>query len=95
MNERILLELFRALRERIPLDLRVVFISMHHKILGPLLKEEEIAAFESQFGLSYEEIKEKLNRRTRKKILDTLRRTGVWARIVTEQVESLIKGQQS
>jgi len=95
VNKRTLLELFRSRKERIPLDLRVAFVSMHHKILGSLLNQSEVAEFERQFNLSYEETRAKLNISARKKILDTLRRTSRWAKAITDEIEGLIKGKLS
>lgn len=94
-NERILLELFKSRGERIPLSLRVAFISINHKILGPLLSQEEIAEFQSQFGTSYDEMKSKLNVAIRKKILETLGRSDIWAKRLRDQVESLVKGKRT
>lgn len=95
VNERILLELFKSRGERIPLSFRVAFISINHKMLGPLLSQEEIAEFQSQFGTSYDEMKSKLNVAIRKKILETLGRSDIWAKRLRDQVESLVKDKRT
>lgn len=92
VNERILLELFKAKRNRIPLELRVAFIAIHHRALGPLVGELEIEEFSRQFQLDYEIVRDDLNVPIRSKVLEILGLNLVWAKKISSSIDGVIRG---